>query len=352
MSGFSAPLRFSKLSSTRLRHRVFCIYSASVYHTPDGSLNRSDQDLSRYYIDQSMADQPNYEAQAVSMAQTLHLPQIIEERPLMTAGPLHLTLKPLWKCLTKDGEILVKKSEILTSEARMMFHASRTLSLKVPTLRAVTRQNHHTVMFMDFVPGRTVDSVWKTISRSNQKLIKQELRAEIMRMRQSTRPWIGRVDWNGNIHTADPFYDQYFPDTQNASNTMTYFRSEAEFDAHKVHQFQVHCNAQSAQQLQSLLTPLRTEYTERFVLTHADLHQENILVREVRDQKGKSTWHLAGIIDWARSGYYPEYMEYATAMKDGPYSGYWRKVMREVLAGAECSKKRLRAEDFATSWAV
>jgi hypothetical protein len=299
-----------------------------------------------------MAGPPHHEAQAVSIAQILQLPQIMEEEPLLTVGPDHPCQKPLWKCLTIGGETLVKKSEILTSEARMLFHASRTLSLKAPMLRGMTRQGHHTVMLMDFVPGQTVHSVWKTMSRSNRNLIKQELRAEIMRMRQSTRDWIGRVDWDGNIHTNDPFYDQYFPDTQSASNTMTYFRSEAEFDAHKFHQFQVHCNDQREQQLQSLLTPLRAEYTERFVLTHADLHQENILVREVRDETGKSTWHLAGIIDWARSGYYPEYMEYATVLKDGPYLGYWRKVMRKVLAGMECSKKRLRAEDFATSWIV
>jgi len=135
-----------------------------------------------------MAGSPHYEAQAASIAQTLQLPQIIEERPLLTVGPHHSCQKPLWKCLTNDGETLVKKSEILTSEARMLFHASRTLGLKAPMLRGVTRQGHHTVMFMDFVPGRTVHSVWKTMSRSNQNLIKQELRAEIMRMRQSTRP--------------------------------------------------------------------------------------------------------------------------------------------------------------------
>jgi Phosphotransferase enzyme family len=268
-----------------------------------------------------MTDPPDYGAQAVAMAQMLHLPQIIEEQPLLTIGPQNFCDKPLWKCLTVEGETLVKKSEILTSEARMMFHASRALGLKAPMLRAVSRQGQHTAMYMDFVPGRTVHSVWKKMSCSNRNLIKQQLRAEIVRMRQSTRPWIGRVDWNGDIHITDPFYDQYFPDTQSASNTMTYFRSEAEFDAYKVHKFQVHCNEQSAQQLQSLLTPLRTEYTERFVLIHADLHQENILVREVRDQSGKSRWHLAGIIDWARSGYYPEYMEYATVLKDGPYMG-------------------------------
>jgi hypothetical protein len=45
------------------------------------------------------------------------LPQIIEERPLLIVGPHHSCQKPLWKCLTNDGETLVKKSEVLTSEA-------------------------------------------------------------------------------------------------------------------------------------------------------------------------------------------------------------------------------------------
>jgi hypothetical protein len=205
-------------------------------------------------------------------------------------------------------------------------------------------------MFTDFIPGVTVHSVWKKLSQSDQKLIIQDLRAEIVKMRQSTRPRIGRVGWDGNIATDDPYRDPYFPDTHD--NTMSFFRSEAEFNDHKIKQIRNKCGEPAAKELESRIKPLRGQYSEKFVLRHANLHQEDILVRQVRDGSGESTWRLSGIVDWARSGYYPEYMEYATAMNDGPTHPYWRKVMKEVLKGLECSKQRLKVEGAATYWAL
>lgn len=63
-------------------------------------------------------------------------------------------------------------------------------------------------------------------------------------------------------------------------------------------------------------------------------------------------WELSGILDWGNSGFYPEYMEYATAMKKGPSRPYWRRVMKEVLRDIECSKERLQAEEMATEWSI
>jgi Phosphotransferase enzyme family len=240
--------------------------------------------------------------------------------------------------------------EIVESEARMLDHASRILRVRTPMLRGVNLEGGVRTMFTDFIPGVTVHSVWKKLSRSDQKLIIQDLRAEIVKMRQSTRPRIGRVGWDGNIATDDPYRDPYFPDTHD--NTMSFFRSESEFDNHKIKQIRNKCGEPAAKELESRIKPLRGQYSEKFVLTHADLHQDNILVRQVRDASGKSTWRLSGIVDWARSGYYPEYMEYATAMNDGPTHPYWRKVMKEVLKGLECSKQRLKVEGAATYWAL
>lgn len=45
-------------------------------------------------------------------------------------------------------------------------------------------------------------------------------------------------------------------------------------------------------------------------------------------------------------------MEYAVAMKSGPTLPYWRKVMKQVLEGMECSKERIKVEELATQWAV
>ena len=154
------------------------------------------------------------EHQETSPAQLLSRPRIIKQEPLPDASPG----KGLLKCIAEDGQNLVKKVKIVESEARMLDHASRILCIRAPMLRGVNLEGDMTTMFTDFIPGVTVHSVWKELSRNDQKLIVQDLRAEIVKMRQSTRPRIGRVGWDGNIATDDPYCDPYFPDTRD--NTM------------------------------------------------------------------------------------------------------------------------------------
>ena len=287
-----------------------------------------------------------YDHQENSPAQPVPQPRIIREEPL----PDVLPGKDVLKCIAEDGRILVRKKEIVESEARILDHASRVLHLKTPMLRGLHLEGGKRTMFTDCIPGVTVHSVWKKLRASDQKLIMQDLRTEIFKMRHSTRPWIGRVGWDGNIATDDPYQDPYFPDTR--SNKMRFFMNESDFDDHKIKQIKDKCGELAAKKLENDIQPLRSQYTGKFVLTHADLNQYNILVHQVSDGNGKSTWRLSGIVDWGRSGYYPEYMEYATAMKDGPYYPYWRKVLKKILKGQECSKRRLKVEVAATYWAV
>lgn len=72
----------------------------------------------------------------------------------------------------------------------------------------------------------------------------------------------------------------------------------------------------------------------KFVLTHGDLSPRNIMVKD-----GKIT----GIVDWERSGFFPEYVEYAFAMKRchkfHSIEKWWAPILKEVLQ--RCSKRRL-----------
>ena len=268
----------------------------------------------------------------------------------------HMGQPRVLKCVAKDGDITAKKvdfhTELLDSEARMLDHATRTCHVKGPKLRHAYLDGDIRVMVTDFDPGVSVDKVWKRLSNSNQELIIQQLRQEILKMRNSTQPLIGRIGRDGKIARDDPFYDPYHPET--TFHMIDFFRSESEFDAHKIKHLRRRGGGgkAAATRLEYLIKPLRTQYTEKFVLTHGDLHENNIHVRCVRDSKGKAVWELSGILDWGNSGFYPEYMEYATAMKKGPSSPYWRKVMKKVLQGLECPKERLKAEELATEWAI
>jgi hypothetical protein len=95
---------------------------------------------------------------------------------------------------------------------------------------------------------------------------------------------------------------------------MSFFESESAFDDHKIQRMRSQCGEAAARALESLIKPLRGQYSEKFALTRADLHSHNIHVRQVKDAKGESTSELSAILDWGRSGFYLEYMEYAMAI--------------------------------------
>jgi Phosphotransferase enzyme family len=279
-------------------------------------------------------------------------------RPLTSANGILMPdiggKQNIFKCLTKSGEIVAQKVNkrwaLLESEVRMLDYATRQVQVKGPKLRGVFLNGDERTMVTDFDHGVQVGKVWKRMSKANQKLIIQQLRAEILKMRASTKSLIGRVGWDGEIDKDDLYWSPYNPDTRNYS--VDYFASESEFDAHKVEQMRLRGGDAAATALESLIKPLQEQYSEKFVLTHGDLHDENIHVRYVKNSKGKSVWELSGILDWGSSGFYPEYMEFSVAMKSGPYRPYWQKVMKEVLKGMECTKERIKVEEWATYWAV
>lgn len=274
---------------------------------------------------------------------SLVLPRIVSQQPLPGPHPD----KGIMKCKTDDNKYLVKKPWVDESEARMHSHASN-LGLKTPRFRGMVVEDGKRSILMDFIPGVTVASVWKQLSSTDQKAILQDLRAEILKMRHSTKQMIGRVSWNEEIATNHPYHDPYFPDERN--KTVTSFRSEEDFDQHKIGLMGLHFGDKAAKKYQDSIISLRPDYKPDFVLTHADLHQENVLVHQVLGANGKPCWRLAGIVDWARSGYYPRYMEYATAMNNGPTYKWWQKEMKKVLEGLNCSSKRVKVEGQATSW--
>ena len=260
--------------------------------------------------------------------------------------------KNVFKSSTESGEIVAKKVhkrwKLLESEVRMLDYATRQLQVKGPKLHDVFLDGNDRVMVTDIDPGVQLHQVWTKINRTNKKLIIQQLRTEILKMRSSTKPLIGRVAWDGEIEKDDPYHDPYHPDTTRYS--VNYFESESEFDAHKVEQMRARRGDVAAKALEDRIKPLRDQYSEEFVFTHGDLHSQNIHVRRVIVSDGKSRWELSGILDWGSSGFYPKYMEYAMAMKTGPHRPYWRKVMKEVLKGMECSKERMQVEECATEW--
>jgi thiamine kinase-like enzyme len=53
-------------------------------------------------------------------------------------------------------------------------------------------------------------------------------------------------------------------------------------------------------------------------LTHGDLHRGNIIVSSTSPSR------ILALVDWAQSGWYPDYWEYCKACYTACYNGEWR----------------------------
>ncbi|RAH54974.1 kinase-like protein [Aspergillus piperis CBS 112811] len=187
-----------------------------------------------------------------------------------------------------------RKEDYRRSEAEMMqfAHEKGILTPRVRGCYDVKRGVIATVT--DRVPGDSLDKVWHTLTKSQKKNIELQLKQQVQEMRKHTQPYIGRI---GNVTTYN-FFDRLH------NNDMGPFASEEEFDEW--------CFAR-----------VKKKRPSKFVLTHGDLSARNIMVQDGQ---------LTGIVDWAYSGFFPEYMEYALAtVIHESIEDWWLPVLKRVL---------------------
>lgn len=233
---------------------------------------------------------------------------------------------------TTAGRVLAIKQRgtrgLDRSEGAMMDHAARN-GVLAPRVLGVydivttsRRRPLARVMVSDRVPGESLKDVWHDLSAAQQASVKEQLRAQLACMREITQPFIGRV---GHL-SARNNYERIA-----TRHDCGPFENEAAFDDWCLQRIQ-HRSSISRWKWKRLLDRERLASSGRFVLTHGDLTPRNIMVKDGL---------VTGIVDWDRSGFYPEYAEYAFAMALGHgIEEWWLPVLKEVLQ--PCSKQRVQ----------
>lgn len=180
-------------------------------------------------------------------------------------------------------------------------------------------------MLSDLVPGVPLIDVWHDLSDTEKSSIVAQLREQMARIRACTQPYIGRI----NNRPTRNIYDR-LPTTYCGP-----FSSEEAFDDWCLERVPVGFFGLAHWKWPRWLEKERRKSSGKFVLTHGDLSPCNIMVKD-----GKIT----GIVDWERSGFFPEYAEYAFAMKlchkFQSSEKWWVPVLKEVLQ--PCSEQRLK----------
>ncbi|KAK0665417.1 kinase-like domain-containing protein [Cercophora samala] len=208
------------------------------------------------------------------------------------------------------------------SEAEMMQYAASN-GVLAPNVRGVydiiTHRPLARVMVSELVPGVSLDEVWHGLTAGEQSSIKAQLRTQFTRMRACKQPFIGRL----GRQPAPNNYDSM------GNTQLGPFDSEEKFDEWCL--ARLSGNALSRWKWKKFVEKERRGSSGNFVLTHGDLTPRNIMVKDGQ---------VTGIIDWERSGFYPEYAEYAFAMKlCHSHEEWWIPVLKELLQ--PCSKERL-----------
>ncbi|KAK4171549.1 putative phosphotransferase [Triangularia setosa] len=208
------------------------------------------------------------------------------------------------------------------SEAEMMQYAASN-GVLAPNVRGVydiiTYMPLARVMVSELVPGVSLDQVWHDMTDVQQSSIKDQLRAQLARMRACKQPLIGRLGRQPTHNNFDSLGNTQFGP----------FDNEEEFDEWCLARLKG--NALSRWKWKKFLERERRVSSGSFVLTHGDLTPRNIMFKD---------GVITGIIDWERSGFFPEYAEYVFAMKlCHSHEDWWIPVLKEVLQ--HCSKERL-----------
>lgn len=254
------------------------------------------------------------------------------------------------KCRAGDGFVAKKVSHVsdhLDSQAYMLKYATEVAGVKAPKFHRLYVQENARLMVTDYDSGVRLDTVWQTLDHANKTSIRKDLQEQIRQMRKYSKSSIGRVNENGKLDPKVAFPDPCHP---SLDTSCTAFSTEADFDAHKVAEVRKK-NPAAAVDLQNRIQKLSQSYAQKFVLTHGDLNPRNIHVKRIADaSSGRSVWQISGILDWERSGFFPEYMEYALAKISISHNRDWRKFLVGLLEDMEvsCSKERVKVEYIAT----
>lgn len=236
------------------------------------------------------------------------------------------------------GAILALKrrpAEFLHQSEADLMHYAATHGVKAPRVRGlyeILTKPRAKVMVSDRVPGRPLVELWQTATAAEQASYKAQLREQFARMRECTQPFIGRLGVSGEPISTVNVYDRL------GFTELGPFNDDNEFEEWVRARAIRRAGPISRYKWRKFFEREQRNASHRYVLTHCDLAPRNIMAQD---------GVITGIVDWGRSGFFPEYAEYAFAMELSPsIEKWWIPVLKETLQ--PCSKDRLKFTKLAS----
>ncbi|KAJ5587983.1 uncharacterized protein N7459_003748 [Penicillium hispanicum] len=212
------------------------------------------------------------------------------------------------KIVRISENLVVKKAQDLRihEASNLRFVAEKT-SIPVPKVHDVRWEDGVLVgIVMDYMPGKSLEDVWDTLSPDQKQSITQQLRGYLCQLRNLKGEYIGAVD-RGTVSMGKWTSIQGGP-----------FDSEREFNEWILDDLSSGISAPLRYYANCALTD-----GHDIVFTHADFSSRNILVDE--------NCQVTAVLDWEFAGWYPEWWEYFTTYVNFQRGKDWGDYLCSIL---------------------
>lgn len=196
------------------------------------------------------------------------------------------------KCSLTIVAKIVPQLDDFTEYNSMLYLARYGAGIPAPRPLGMLTSDRTAYIFMSLAPGTTVDQVWLKLHQEQKASIRQQLDDIFLRLRGLSLPSNG---------TLGGVAGEGCKDTRRHTRICREPLSTcAEFE-----DFRFSNPVFGSPVYISLLRNISSYQTSTIVFSHGDLRPENIVIYS--DQHGN--YEITSILDWEKSGFYPDYFE-------------------------------------------
>ncbi|KAH7184807.1 kinase-like domain-containing protein [Fusarium flagelliforme] len=226
----------------------------------------------------------------------------------------NLLFRPLSHSTVRVSWHRIIKGPCDPPEVEAMQFVARHTRIPIPRIHAIHTEKKTGCIFIEmaYVEGECLDSAWDHLSTGERDAIFADIKTHLSCLRELQPPAQNTV----SSALSNPSYDCRIGARFFGPMNHTEFHSLA----------RGHLRMEDVAQFlgQEVAKVHTSRYQTQF--THADLNPRNIIVRHGR---------VAAILDWAYSGWYPEYWEFTKAHYNYFPGEDWEKYLRLALPSYE-----------------
>ena len=209
----------------------------------------------------------------------------------------------IWQSIVCRGHAVVRCSQTVvvkivpeiddyTEYTSMQYLMQHGADIPLPEPLGLITSNKTAYIFMSFIPGKTIDKVWSKMHQEQKLSISEQLNDAFLKLRALHVP--DNVSLGGVCSEGCKDTRRHTRICQSPISTCSEFED-----------FRFSNPVFGSPTYVSLLRRVSCPQNATIIFSHGDLRPENIMVQG--DQHGN--YKITGILDWEKSGFYPDYFE-------------------------------------------